>query len=64
MPHMDFKSKVLRLRDSCIFTVQELGSVGYRRAEKMCFVFLFLQEIMPCVGSLLCGMWNSVPPVI
>jgi hypothetical protein len=28
MPHMEFKSEVLRRRDKCIYIVQELGSVG------------------------------------
>ena len=35
MPHMDFISKVLSLRDIGMFTVQELGCVGYRKPEKM-----------------------------
>ena len=31
---MDFKSKVLGCRDSCICVVQEFGPVGYRKPEK------------------------------
>ena len=42
MPHMDFKNKVLRRRDSSIYIIQELDSVGYRMPEKKVFCLFIL----------------------
>jgi hypothetical protein len=32
--------------------------------KKMCFVFLFLQEIEPSIGEALCSLWDKIPPFV
>jgi hypothetical protein len=34
------------------------------RLKKMCFVFLFLQEIKPGIGEALCSLWDKIPPFV